>query len=108
MPKQLFFVTVKQKIDVVLLPELFLGHYFCKEHKDYHFSSALPSALEQNKYLAHFASLAKELGVVIPFSFFEKAGQAHYNSVVMLNSDGRIIGKYRKSHIPTGPGIMPC
>ena len=53
---------------------------------------------------AHFAALAKELGVVLPISFFEKTGQAHFNSLVMIDADGALMGTYRKSHIPDGPG----
>ena len=94
-----------QGADIVVLPELFLDQYFCKEHKTEHFSTALSSEIESNPYLAHFSNLAKELNVVIPFSFFERANQVYYNSVVMLDSDGAVLGKYRKSHIPTGPGM---
>ncbi len=87
-----------------MLPELFLGQYFCKEHNTEHFSLALSSEIDSNPYLAHFSNLAKELNVVIPFSFFERSNQVYYNSVVMLDSNGEILGKYRKTHIPTGPG----
>lgn len=50
-------------------------------------------------------NLAKELGVVIPVSFFEEANNAHYNLIVAIDADG--IGLYRKSHIPDGPGLSP-
>lgn len=50
-------------------------------------------------------NLAKELGVVIPVSFFEEANNAHYNSVAVIDADGTDLGLYRKSHIPDGPGL---
>jgi N-carbamoylputrescine amidase len=87
---------------VVLIQELFAAPYFCiEQHPDY-FAMAAPAA--GHPLIARFAALAKELGVVIPVSFFEKAGQAHFNSVAMVDADGRILGCYRKSHVPQGPG----
>jgi N-carbamoylputrescine amidase len=56
--------------------------------------------------LAHFQQLARELGVVIPISFFERAGPAYYNSVGIADADGSLLGLYRKSHIPDGPGYQ--
>lgn len=50
--------------------------------------------------------LAKELGVVIPVSFFEEANNAHYNSVAIIDADGTDLGLYRKSHIPDGSGML--
>src|SRR3546814_11975699 len=52
------------------------------------------------------AALAAELQVVLPVSFFERANNAHYNSLAMLDADGRNLGVYRKSHIPDGPGYQ--
>ncbi len=95
-----------QGADIIVLPELFLGQYFCKEHKAEHFSTAMSGEIESNPYMAQFSNLAKELNVVIPFSFFERSNQVYYNTVVMLDSDGEVLGKYRKSHIPTGPGPL--
>jgi N-carbamoylputrescine amidase len=87
---------------VVLIQELFAAPYFCiEQHPDY-FAMAQP--MKGHPLIARFAGLAKELGVVIPVSFFERAGQAHFNSVAMVDADGRIMGCYRKSHIPQGPG----
>jgi len=54
--------------------------------------------------IAHFQTLAQKLNVVIPLSFFEKSGQVYYNSLAMIDADGAILGIYRKSHIPDGPG----
>ena len=87
---------------IILPPELFEGPYFCRHERDTFFDWARP--LEGNETVAHFSRLAKELGVAIPVSFFERAGQAHYNSVAMVDADGTVMGVYRKSHIPDGPG----
>jgi N-carbamoylputrescine amidase len=87
---------------VVLPPELFEGPYFPRVERDTYFSWARPA--EGHPTIAHFRDLAKELGVVIPVSFFERAGQAYYNSVAILDADGSVLGVYRKSHIPDGPG----
>ena len=57
-----------------------------------------------NPLIERFASLARELGVVLPVSFFERAGEAHFNSLAMVDADGSVLGCYRKSHIPQGPG----
>jgi len=88
--------------NVVLLPELFEGLYFCREENDRFFEWARP--LAEHPTIAHFRSVAADLGVVIPVSFFEKAGQAYFNSVAIIDADGTVLGVYRKSHIPDGPG----
>ncbi len=88
--------------NIILPPELFEGPYFCREEKDEFFSWAKP--MKDHPTLAHFQALAKELSVVIPVSFFEKDGQAYYNSIVTFDADGTDLGLYRKSHIPDGPG----
>jgi N-carbamoylputrescine amidase len=88
--------------NVILMPELVEGPYFCREEHDKHFLRAAP--LEGNPTVEHFARLAKALGVVLPVSFFEKAGQSYYNSVAVVDADGSVLGAYRKSHIPDGPG----
>jgi N-carbamoylputrescine amidase len=87
---------------IIVVPELFEGPYFCKEEKDAFFDWSRP--LEGNATIEHFAALASQLGVVLPISFFERAGQEHYNSVAVLDADGALLGLYRKSHIPDGPG----
>ena len=94
--------TVAKGAQVVLIQELFAAPYFCIEQHPRYFDLAAPA--EGHPLIARFAGLAKELGVVLPVSFFEKAGQAHFNSVAMVDADGRILGIYRKSHIPQGPG----
>lgn len=87
---------------VILVQELFATPYFCITERPEFFQYALP--LDGNPIVAHFAALAQELGVVLPCSYFEKAGQAHFNSVAVIDADGRVLGNYRKSHIPQGPG----
>lgn len=87
---------------VVLPPELFQGYYFCRHERDSFFARAYPVAT--HPALAAMAPLAKELGIVIPVSLFERDGQHYYNSLAMLDADGAVMGIYRKSHIPDGPG----
>ena len=87
---------------VVVLPELLEGPYFPQREEDGEFERA--TATEDNPTLQRFSALAAELGVVLPVSFFERAGQVHYNSVAMVDADGAVLGVYRKSHIPDGPG----
>ncbi|RIH85932.1 N-carbamoyl-D-amino acid hydrolase [Meiothermus luteus] len=87
---------------VVLLPELFESLYFCQAEREHYFALAHP--VEGHPFLPRFQQLAQELGLVLPVSFFERAGQAYYNSLAMIGPDGRIAGVYRKSHIPDGPG----
>lgn len=91
-----------QGAQVVLLPELFENHYFCQEEREEYFSWAHP--VDGHPFLGQFQKLAKELNVVLPVSFFERAGPAHYNSLAMIDADGAMLGIYRKSHIPDGPG----
>jgi N-carbamoylputrescine amidase len=87
---------------VILPSELFEGHYFCQQEREDYFSRAHPA--QNHPTIAQFQTLAAELGVVIPVSFFEKAGTAFYNSVAVVDTDGDLLGVYRKSHIPDGPG----
>jgi N-carbamoylputrescine amidase len=87
---------------VILIQELFESPYFCKDHNPKHFDLARP--LEAHPTVEHFRALARELGVVLPVSLFERAGNAFFNSLVMVDADGAVLGHYRKSHIPEGPG----
>jgi N-carbamoylputrescine amidase len=87
---------------VVLPPELFEGPYFCREENAEWFAEARPVAEDEG--VARLRRVAAELGVVVPVSFFERAGHAYYNSVAIVDADGEILGVYRKSHIPDGPG----
>jgi len=89
---------------VILPSELFEGAYFCQTQKEEDFARAHPAT--DHPTLRHFQALAKELGVVIPVSFFEQAGPEYYNSITVFDADGRDLGLYRKSHIPDGPGYQ--
>ena len=95
-------VAAKKGAQIILLQELFETPYFCqKEKSDYY---VYATELEQNKAVRHFKQVAKELQVVLPISFYEKKNQARYNSLAVIDADGEVLGKYRKSHIPDGPG----
>jgi len=87
---------------IVLPPELFEGPYFCRAERDTLFDLARPAL--GHPTIAAFQELARRLGVVVPVSFFERAGQSFYNSVAIVDADGALLGIYRKSHIPAGPG----
>ena len=89
---------------IILLPELFETPYFCIEQDARHLR--LASAVEDNRAVRHFSAVARELGVVLPISFFERAGAAYFNSIAVLDADGARLGVYRKSHIPNGPGYQ--
>jgi N-carbamoylputrescine amidase len=87
---------------IILIQELFETPYFCQDELHAFFGLAKP--LAENAAIAHFAPIAKELGVVLPISVFERAGQNFFNTIVILDADGTNLGFYRKSHIPDGPG----
>ena len=87
---------------IILLQELFETLYFCQTEKPEHFK--LATELKENPAVMHFSRVAKELEVVLPISFFEKKNQAHYNTVAIIDADGGVLGIYRKTHIPDGPG----
>jgi N-carbamoylputrescine amidase len=89
---------------VVLPPELFQGPYFCREQNVDWFAAA--RSVEDDEGVARMREVALELGVVVPVSFFERAGQAYYNSVAVVDAGGALLGVYRKSHIPDGPGYQ--
>ena len=91
-----------QGAQMVLLPELFESLYFCQVEREQFFALAHP--VEHHPFLPHFQQLARELQVVLPISFFEKAGQAYFNSLALIDASGEMLGVYRKSHIPDGPG----
>ncbi|PZF75743.1 N-carbamoylputrescine amidase [Aestuariivirga litoralis] len=89
---------------LVLLQELFDGDYFCIEQHARFLKQA--HEIDRHPTVKRFAALAKELGVVLPVSVFERAGNAHYNTTVIVDADGRELGIYRKSHIPDGRGYQ--
>ena len=89
---------------IILIQELFESTYFCMDQKDELFQLSKP--FENHPTIERMAKLASELKVVLPISFFEKANRAHYNAIAVINANGEILGKYRKSHIPDGPGYQ--
>jgi N-carbamoylputrescine amidase len=102
--EELVRTAAGQGANVVLLQELFATPYFCPDQKQEHFALAQPA--EGNAMIARFAALAAELEVVLPVSFFERANNAYFNSLAMVDADGAMLGLYRKSHIPQGPGYQ--
>lgn len=92
--------AAKAGANIILLQELFEAPYFCqKENYDYF---KLAKEFKDNPLIKHFSLIAKKYDVVLPISFFERAGNVFYNSLAMIDADGTVLGLYRKSHIPTG------
>lgn len=90
-----------QGAQIILLQELFETPYFCIDEQNRHFD--LAHRLEDQPTIKRMQALAKERALVLPVSFFEKAGLAFYNSIAVIDADGSIVGHYRKSHIPDFP-----
>lgn len=86
--------------NIILLQELFETPYFCQQQKFEYFDLAKP--VNENEAVKRFSKIAKELNVVLPISFFEKAGNTAFNSVAVIDTDGEIADIYRKTHIPDG------
>jgi N-carbamoylputrescine amidase len=102
--EQLVRRAAAQGAQVILLPELFETPYFCIEQDARHLG--LAHSVADDPAVRHFSAVARELGVVLPISFFERAGPAYFNSIAILDADGANLGVYRKSHIPNGPGYQ--
>jgi N-carbamoylputrescine amidase len=102
--EQLVREAAARGAQIILLPELFETPYFCIEQDARHLS--LARTVEENRAVGHFTGVARELGVVLPISFFERAGPAYFNSIAIIDADGTHLGVYRKSHIPNGPGYQ--
>ena len=83
---------------IILLPELFERQYFCQERRYEYYDFAKPT--KENDAVIHFQKIAEELQVVLPISFYEKAGNVLYNSCAVIDADGTLLGVYRKTHIP--------
>ncbi len=96
--------AAKRGAQIILIQELFETPYFCIEQDSRHLR--LATSVEDNKAIRHFSKVARELGVVLPISFFEKANSSFFNSIASLDADGRNLGVYRKAHIPNGPGYQ--
>jgi N-carbamoylputrescine amidase len=102
--KELVREAAAKGANAILIQELFETPYFCQDQCADHFGLAAP--FEGNPLIRAMADLASDLSVVLPVSFFEKAGHAHFNSLAMIDADGSVLGLYRKSHIPDGPGYQ--
>ncbi|MFT3964788.1 MAG: N-carbamoylputrescine amidase [Sphingobium sp.] len=89
---------------IILPPELFEGPYFCKTQDEGLFVNARP--LAEHPAVSAMQAVAKDMNVYVPTSFFERDGQHYYNSLAMIDDEGEIMGVYRKSHIPDGPGYQ--
>ncbi|RYL92381.1 N-carbamoylputrescine amidase [Sporolactobacillus sp. THM19-2] len=87
---------------IILLQELFETPYFCQKEKSEYYR--LAETLEESRAVQHFCRIARELEVVLPLSFYEKKNNALFNALAMIDADGQVLGTYRKSHIPDGPG----
>ncbi|MDK9761879.1 N-carbamoylputrescine amidase [Vibrio sp. D420a] len=100
--KQAIREAASNGANVILPQELFAAPYFCKKQEAKYFE--LAEETENCLLIREMSALAKELGVVIPVSYFEKSGNTFFNSLVMIDADGTVLDNYRKSHIPDGPG----
>ncbi len=87
---------------VILPPELFQGYYFCRHEHDRFFARAFPA--DAHPAIEAMQAVARDTGTYIPASFFERDGPHYYNSLAMIDDRGAVMGVYRKSHIPDGPG----
>jgi N-carbamoylputrescine amidase len=96
--------AAKRGAQIILIQELFETPYFCIEQDSRHLR--LATTVTENRAIQHFQPIARELGVVLPISFFERENRAYFNSVAILDADGRNLGVYRKAHIPNGPGYQ--
>ena len=94
--------AVSQKVNVFLLQELFQTQYFCSTQNSKFFDLAI--SFPDNEIFEVFSNFCKHHKIVIPISFFEKYGQNYFNSLVLIDSNGKLSDIYRKSHIPDGPG----
>lgn len=93
-----------QGAQIILPPELFQSEYFCTAQEECWFDQAY--SVDKHPCIRELQPVAHKLKVVIPVSFFERDGPHTYNSIAILDHQGEVMGVYRKSHIPDGPGYM--
>lgn len=96
--EQLVRKAAAESGQIILLPELFERPYFCQERRYEYYAYATP--VEENPAVQRLSTVAAELGVVLPVSFYEKDGTRLFNSIAMIDADGTVLGVYRKTHIP--------
>ena len=102
--KELINAAAKKGANIILIQELFQTPYFGIEYDEKIFNLAKP--FKDNSVINEMAELAKQLNVVLPVSYFEVENNAYYNAIAIIDADGKILGNYRKSHIPDGPGYL--
>ena len=102
--KKIIKDAANKDANIILLQALFQTPYFCIEYDEEIFRLAKP--FKNNVLLNEMAEISKKLNVVLPISYFEKENNAYYNSIAVIDSDGTILGNYRKSHIPDGAGYL--
>jgi N-carbamoylputrescine amidase len=102
--EQLVREAAGQGAQIILIQELFETPYFCIEQNHKHLD--LATTMQENTTIKRFSALAKELAVVLPCSWFERAGKAFFNSLAMIDADGTVLGAYRKTHIPNDRGYQ--
>jgi len=102
--KKIINDAANKEANIILLQELFQTPYFCIEYDEKIFRLAKP--FKDNVLLKEMAEISKKLKVVLPISYFEKENNAYFNSIAVIDSDGTILGNYRKSHIPDGAGYL--
>ena len=93
--------AAKKSAQIICLPELFRSQYFCQteDHKNFDLAEEVPG-----RSTSTLGELARELGIVIIASLFEKRSAGLYhNTAVIIDGDGNLLGKYRKMHIPDDP-----
>ncbi len=100
--ENLIHTAADQGANIILIQELFETPYFCIDEQESHFQYA--HDVGEHPMITGMQALAKKLNVVLPISFFERAGQTHFNALVVIDADGEIVCHYRKSHIPDAPG----
>ena len=90
--------------NIILLQELFQSPYFCIDYDEKIFE--LAQTFEESVLIKEMSQICKKLNVVLPVSYFEKSNNAYFNSIAIIDGDGSVLGNYRKSHIPDGPGYL--
>ena len=102
--KKIINLAAADGANIILLQELFQSPYFCIQYDEKIFE--LAQSFENSTLIKEMSGVCKKLNVVLPVSYFEKSNNAYFNSIAVIDSDGSILGNYRKSHIPDGAGYL--